>query len=53
MSEIIVERFDQESWDRWEARGRASDVAFRHRVRMLALLVGSLGLLAASVWTLA
>jgi hypothetical protein len=52
MPEIVVQPFDQKSWDQWQARGRACDVAFSNRVRLLALAVGSLGLLAATFWTL-
>ena len=44
--------FNQESWDRWQSRGRASDAAFAHRVRMFALATGALVCLAGSFWTL-
>jgi hypothetical protein len=52
MSEITVEPFNQESWDQWQARGRASDIALADRLWMLALGIGSLALLTASLWTL-
>jgi hypothetical protein len=50
MSEITVTPFNQTSWDAWQARGRAADVAFAHRVRVLALALGAIAVLAA-VWT--
>jgi hypothetical protein len=52
MSDYRVAVFNQEVWDAWIARGRRSDGAFSQRVRLLALAVGSVALLAASFWTL-
>jgi hypothetical protein len=52
MSDYRVAVLNQEVWDAWIARGRRSDGAFSQRVRLLALAVGSVALLAASFWTL-
>ena len=43
--------FDQDSWDRWMARGRAHDLAFRQKVHVLALVtVTAIGLWATAFW---
>ena len=52
MSQTTVQPFNQESWDQWQARGRASDAAVSNRVRLIALAVASIGLFAATLWTL-
>ena len=44
--------FNQSSWDAWQKRGRAADVAYARRVRLLALALGIVGVLAATFWTL-
>jgi hypothetical protein len=44
--------FNQQSWDRWQSRGRASDALFAHRVRMFALTTGAFVCLAGSFWML-
>ena len=51
-AEIAVAPFNQETWDRWLARGRASDTASAGRARTIAIAAAALACLAASVWTL-
>jgi len=42
--------FNQESWNRWKARGRASDAALAAKVRVFALITGAAVCLAGSFW---
>jgi hypothetical protein len=42
--------FDQDSWDRWMARGRAHDLAFRQKVQVLALVAVTAIALGATFW---
>jgi hypothetical protein len=50
-SGTAVEPFNQESWDRWRAKGRAADVAFASSARTIALAAGTIVALAAAMWT--
>ena len=52
MSQITIAPFNQTSWDEWQARGRSADVALAHRVRLLVLAIGTIGVLTATFWTL-
>jgi hypothetical protein len=45
-----VVSFNQESWNRWKARGRASDAALAAKVRVFALITGAAVCLAGSFW---
>lgn len=42
--------FDQERWDAWVAKGCRADVASTGKVRMLAALGVTIGVVAGTVW---
>jgi hypothetical protein len=42
--------FDRDSWDRWMARGRAHELAFRQKVQVLALVAVTAIVLGATFW---
>lgn len=42
--------FDQERWDAWVAKGRRADAASTEKVRMLAVLGVTIGVVAGAVW---
>jgi hypothetical protein len=50
IAELATVPFNQESWDRWQARGRADDAASARRLRMAGLFAATIAFLAASFW---
>lgn len=51
-ADFAVLPFNLESWNLWQARGRAADVALGKRMRTLAALAVAIGCLAASFYSL-
>ena len=49
VGELASAPFDQESWDRWQARGRAADAAIARRLRTAALFAAAIGILGALI----
>ena len=50
IAQLASAPFDQERWDRWQARGRAADAAIARRLRATALCAAAIGVLGALIW---
>ena len=46
----LSEPFDQESWDRWKARGRVRHLAMRRKVRVAAIAFAVLVAAGTTLW---
>ena len=49
-SSLVPMPSESERWDNWTAKGRADDVRFRHRLRMVAIDVAAVVALGAALW---
>jgi hypothetical protein len=49
---LAVASFDEERWQQWRARGRASDAAFAQHAGTIVIGVAGILCLMASVWSL-